>query len=126
MNRGILIGAIVILSLLLFVSYNHVETNGSIPNTIKKQFSQEYKIKRIHVMSGDEFDLTLENGRRVHARLAIQTVPNVKSKVVAHINQSTKPSVIVISDGEVWVVDLVFDNVSLTDWLYAQKLVWEN
>ena len=125
-NRLVLIGLAVILGLaLLYVVGQRANT---LPHLNPAQiFSEKYDVKRIRVIEGNEFDLLLTDGRRIHARLQVKTPQEAKDRVVTRINLSTEPQVILheqIKEGT-WVVDLVFNEGSLTDWLYEEGLVWE-
>jgi 16S rRNA U1498 N3-methylase RsmE len=122
-----LIGLIVLLGLALTYLWINSQTNEFDYPVIKQPSNKEYFVKVIRVIQGHEFDLTLTNGRRIHAVLSVKTPKESKDKVVAHINKSTNPKVILyeqLKEGT-WVVDLVFSQGSLTGWLHKEKLVWE-
>jgi hypothetical protein len=87
---------------------------------------QRYTVETICVVQGHEFDLQLTNGKRIHARLKVKTPAEAKDQVVEYINNSERPEVIVYKeDNDIWIVDLLFDGMSLTEWLRSHKLVWE-
>jgi hypothetical protein len=106
-----------------------------------QMFSENYDVKRIDVIEGHEFDLLLRDdgrnagrtyaGKRIHARLAIKTPKEARSRVIAHINQSTQvslhPQQVVLYELKegTWIVDLLLTEGSLTDWLNEEGLVWE-
>jgi len=101
------------------------------PNLPPIDLNQERPIKRLQVMQGHEFDITLDDGRRIHAMLPVRTGKEARDKVLTFISQSTKPRVIVLQQGpEFWTVDIKVSNggrdVLLTEWLKANRLVWDN
>jgi hypothetical protein len=134
-NRTVLIGLAVLLGLSLL--YVVGQRTNVLPRVNPAQmFSEKYDVKRIDVIEGHEFDLLLRDdgpnagrtyaGKRIHARLAINTPKEAKDRVVAHINLSTGPQVILHEQQEgTWIVDLLFNEGSLTDWLNEEGLVWE-
>lgn len=128
MNRWLLLSAVVVLSGLIYVAYEtHQQPTNNNPVAQIFQMNQEFKIRKITVLQGHEFDLTLVDGRRVHARLPINTPVEAKHKVVKYINNSRNPRCVVLDrSAEAWTVDLLFDAGSLTDWLRQQNLVWDN
>jgi len=103
------------------------------PQDISSYFSgKSYKVNYIRVLSGNEFDLRLDNGKRIHARLAVNAVPNSKKKVITYLNDNgTQPRVVILGQKEnTWIVDLYVQKElreeSLTEWLKKNDLVWES
>lgn len=129
MNRWVLLAVIVALGGLIFVAYESHNGPAANNNPVAHifQMNEEFKVRKITVLQGHEFDLTFVDGRRVHARLPINTPPEAKHKVVEYINNSRNPRCVVLDrSAEAWTVDLLFDAGSLTDWLRQQNLVWDN
>lgn len=129
MNRWMLLAAVVLLSSLIFVAYESNKEPAVKNNPVAQIFrmNQEFEIRKITVLQGHEFDLTLVDGRRVHAKLSINTPPEARRKVVEHINKSRHPRCVVLDRAsDYWTVDLLFEAGSLTDWLQQQNLVWDN
>ena len=88
--------------------------------------SKHETIAQIHVLQGNEFDVTLADGRRIHGRLAVSTTPEAKEKVITYINHSKGPEVVLLSqDTDGWIIELYFNGISLTEWLTTQKMVWK-
>lgn len=96
---------------------------------------KSYKVNYIRVLSGSEFDLRLDNGKRIHARLAVNTSPDAKTKVITYLNYNgNQPRVVILGkQDDAWIVDLYvrkesqpFEEVSLTKWLQESGLVWES
>ena len=90
-----------------------------------------YEIQKVIVVSGDTFDLSLRDGRRILAKLSVSTVDSAKGKVVDILNHCTNPRVILLEkqpDGS-WKVDFFFTHedkeINLSSWLVANKLVYE-
>ena len=121
--RTLIIAAFV-LGILFIFTYNHA---SYITSFVRRQIQESYEIKTIRVISGHEFDLTLRDERRVYVKLKVETPQEAKEKVIAYINRSRSPYIIVYNkEDNVWVVDILFESGSLTEWLYAQKLAWDN
>jgi thiamine monophosphate kinase len=117
--------AVVVLGIFAYSHKNKVITTPLL-HRFQSLTQETHEAVRIIVISGHEFDLTLTDGRRVYAKLQVQTPQEAKHKVVAYINQSKNPVVVVYEKGNEWTVDLVFESGSLTNWLRTQQLVWEN
>lgn len=95
------------------------------------RYSKESAIKRIHVIKGHEFDLTLADDSRVHLFLTCETVEDARSAVIKFLNNSTLPEVQVYGGDNYNIVgDLLVqpenatNKVSLTAWLSENHLVW--
>jgi hypothetical protein len=92
-------------------------------------------IKTIDVIGGDEFDLVLADGRRIHAILDVRSTPDAKAKVLAFINQCTNPRIVVQQHrNNVWVVSMYITTsnasgedveISLSKWLREKRLVYD-
>lgn len=132
LDQRMLIGAVLVLSLLLGGAY-WLRRAEILPAPLPTPIpigKETYTVRKIQVLQGHEFDITLDSDRRVHAFLRVKTPPNAKEQVILLLNKSRKPQVVVFEktpDG--LVVDLSFEyggsTTSLTDWLRANKLVWE-
>ena len=134
MNRTFLLVVVVALFVGLFGAYQFRQRLiGPTAPLVAPQPQEELLIKKISVLQGHEFDITLLDGRRVHAVLSVKTSPDAKEKVVAFINHSRKPRCVVLSkNSDFWTIDLFLGNAmmpesaqSLTEWLRQQNLVWE-
>jgi hypothetical protein len=88
-------------------------------------------IKRIRVISGHEFDIVLENGKRFKGQLEVATPTGSGSEVVKKVtellNSATNPKVVWLSeDGKIDILLTVNNKeLSLSKWLKDNKLVWE-
>ncbi|MHA1948695.1 MAG: hypothetical protein ACW99G_03015 [Candidatus Thorarchaeota archaeon] len=126
----------VVLSLVLIDKRSQEKTGVS--DDVEVRISQEgntYVAKKIKVMAGNEFDITLDNGKRIHAKLAVNSVPDAKHKVITYLNQTTNPKVVVLGkQGDIWIIDLyvrkelqasLYEEISLTSWLKDSGLIWQ-
>jgi hypothetical protein len=86
-------------------------------------------IKRIRVISGHEFDITLEDGKRMKGQLEVVTPTGagseVTKKVTDLINSAVNPKVVLLREGKVDILLTVNNKeLSLSKWLKDNKLVW--
>tara|TARA_Y100000034_G_scaffold44535_1_gene54642 strand:- start:1248 stop:1655 length:408 start_codon:yes stop_codon:yes gene_type:complete len=89
-----------------------------------------YKARRIEVIEGHVFDITLINGRRIEGRLDVVTPPQAVARVIKVLNNSRDPHVHIMSKEDYgWKVEvsLLIDDqrINLSDWLRQQGLVWD-
>lgn len=108
----------------------------TIPEVRVSESGDTYSVTEITVLAGNEFDLKLENGKRIHAKLVVNTVPDAKYRVINYLNETQKPRVVILGkQGDTWMVDLhvrmesqasLWKEVSLTNWLKENELVWED
>lgn len=99
------------------------------------EFRNPIKVNRIQVLSGGEYDLILEDGRRVKAVLGVVATPDAKDKVVSFLNRSNNPRVILKKqDGNgTWLISLFvttknvenqYIEIDLSTWLREKNLVY--
>ncbi|RDJ35286.1 MAG: hypothetical protein DWQ19_10755 [Crenarchaeota archaeon] len=96
------------------------------------EFQEPVSVKQIHVLTGDEYDLILDNGDRIHAKLDVRTTPLAKSKVLEFINRCKNPRAILKKDlgNHLWLVELYVTTqdenieVSLSKWLQEKNLAY--
>jgi hypothetical protein len=121
-NKLLLAVTVVVLAVVLILAYqNRYVIRSRLPIG-----GIAYSVKTIKVMQGHEFDIILANGKRLHCLLKVQTPLEAKDKVIAYINNCSKPRVKLYRQrNQVWEIDLIFAEGSLTNWLYQQNLVWE-
>lgn len=91
-------------------------------------------VKQINVLSGNEFDISLDDNRRIRATLDVQATPEAKMKMIHFINSSRKPRAILHKQNNgIWTVSLyviVKDDsgtdveVELSSWLKEKRLVY--
>lgn len=99
------------------------------------QLQSPINVKQINVINGDEFDLLLNDGRRIHAVLDVRAVPGAKNKVVSFINRCYNPRIIIQEKKDsVWIVSMFVTTkgvdgenveVSLAKWLSEKKLAYD-
>lgn len=91
-----------------------------------------YDVSLVEVISGNEFVLTLQDGRRIHGILKISAIPAAKNEVMKLINSTHNPKVCLLSENNgVWTVDLVVVSdtsngpveIHLATWLREKQLV---
>jgi len=131
--------AILVVALVLvfvgLVSRGMFESKPPAAATSTLDEGDRYQAKRVRVISGDLFDVYLENGKRYLVKLAgvISTPPEAKDAVIRLLNQSQQdghPLVVEIrrwdDDKGRWIADLYFDgtDVTLAEWLQAKTLVY--
>jgi hypothetical protein len=92
---------------------------------------QEFAVKRVQVLKGDQFDITLDGDARILGRLTVRAVDGIKHKVVDLLNNCENPRIRLVrklEDGE-WLVDFrVTQNgrdVDIATWLSDNKLVYK-
>ena len=121
---------IISILVILFVLSGCHRKNSRIGKTISATY--------INVISGNEFDIKLEDGERVHAVLPVGTPPEAKEKVTKIMNKAVNPKVVFRSKVDKgWVVDIKFGlpecnggscllhEESLVKWLKTNNLSWE-
>lgn len=91
-------------------------------------------VKQIYVLSGSDFDISLNDNRRIRATLDVQATPEAKMKIIHFINSSRQPRAILHKENNgVWTVSLfviVKDSdgndveVELSSWLKEKRLVY--
>lgn len=96
-----------------------------------------FVVTHLRVINAGTFDLLLENGTRILARLDVMAVDDKSStqKVVTFLNQSTNPRVVLKErlpwnpEGKIWTVDFLVTNdgkeTSLADWMRQNQLVYQ-
>lgn len=103
------------------------------PNVSDNEADKTHPIKRIQVLKGDYFDITLgtEPEQRVLAKLSVLATEDSKIKVLDLMNHCTQPKVTLKSkDSEGrWVVDIVFvhegKDIILSQWLTQNGLTYK-
>ena len=129
----------VILGVVLIAGYIYLDRNHPtlVKPLIKSPFEELHVVYRIKVLQGHEFDLELDNGKRIHARLQKGSVPEAKERVIQFLNENLKNRTVyakvydkVIQDHaeDIWIVDLIVKtedgDLSLTEWLEEKGLIW--
>ena len=131
---GVTLGFLVVVFGFL-LHFRGVKWGIDLPPEIQISRSNEtYTVTEITVLAGNEFDLKLENGKRIHAKLLVTPVPDAKQRVITYLNQIQNPRIVVLGrQGDTWMIDLyvrtesqasLWEEVSLTKWLKENELVW--
>lgn len=138
-NKYLLIFSLFCSLVAMFFVFSHKlkvhYVNDPVAQVLMTVINHPVKVSQIHVIHGHEFDLTLEDQRRIHALLVIKTPIEAKSRVLELLNKSSNPCVVLKEKkDDVWVVDLYVTTkdiennqveVDLTTWLRDKKLVFE-
>jgi len=128
----IIIGLGIVLAGLLYKLYKPENNATSVPvvSTVEEARIETYDVKKIRTVSGHEFSLMLADGRMVRAFLGTSSTPEAKPEVVRWINKAKRCQVVIRHTSDSVSADLLLtqngEDVSLTDWLYANNLAWDN
>jgi hypothetical protein len=124
------IGFIIVILFVAIIVVVIVHPHHSAVTTV----SSIHSISEIRVVTGNEFSVKLEDGRLVHAFLAINTPPEATKEVIKKLNAASK-SYLKIEKllDKSWTVDIIITECngtmcqeqSLTAWLKKSKLAWE-
>lgn len=132
----VIVTCIIFLFVGMFFAYQY-KTGAFEPKhepAVEQMLGQSYAIEYIEPLGGNEFDIRMETGMRIHAFLEVDAPPRTQKEVVQLLSTVTNPVVILIDKDEEdqhWLVDVLFtdttgrQNVSLTATLQASKSVWE-
>ena len=147
-RNKLMIVAVILVGICFFVGRNHQElfdftsskSAGIAPvEKVVKADKKSYAVKTIELVSGDIFDIILEEGNtRILAKLDVFTTRTAKEKVRAFVNKCTNPRVILkekviglplAGDTPMWMVDLYVTHqgqeIRLSDWLSQNNLVYK-
>ena len=121
----------------VFYVQNGIRTQDRMPIPEKSSFvlqpNKELEIKKISVIKGDLFELTLkdQSSSRIFAKLPINAIDDSKRKVVKILREVVSPRVFLVEkkqDGR-WIVNIFFllenQESNLVDWLEQNNLVSE-
>lgn len=110
----------------------HYKENIVINSVI--ELKDPIKIVKVDVIKGHEFDLTLQDGRIIHALLYVESLKDCKSKVVALFAKATDPKAVLLEKkGNSWIVEVYLTikddkneeiEVSLDEWLKQKNLIY--
>ena len=134
----IFLGLWIMIAVSIFVHYNKKYNNPvKIPDKLKikddLEINKIYNIKRITILSGDSFDVSIydKSESRLLSKLNLVAVADSKNIVLKLFNNITNPKIKLIKkdiDGK-WVVDIFFKQddkeLSLSEWLVRQNLVYK-
>jgi hypothetical protein len=133
----LILGLWLAIAVVIFIHYNKETDTGPAPlpnipiteSGLEK--GKKFDVKKITVLRGDSFDLTMTDDARVLGKLPVMATENAKAKVLDLLNHSTNPKVLLREkqpDGR-WVIDLFFTfegkEINLTEWLSSNKLVYK-
>lgn len=93
-------------------------------------------VKKINVLTGNEFDLILEDDRRIHAFLRVKATPDAKPKIIEFLNHCLNPRAILIEEKKeesYWIVRMYVTirdssnqliEIDLAKWLQEKQLAY--
>lgn len=126
------VATILLLSLFIWTALRDAHLTGTAQVAVDRLIGRTYKVNHIGVISGHEFDIKLESGKRIHALLDVITAPEARDEVVRVLNKAQDPHVRLIGrDESNWHVELYFRidgsgrEINFSDWLRQQGLVWD-
>jgi hypothetical protein len=123
MNRMFIV-AIVLLGLLLSSIIYYRYNNTPVSEVIKEE---TFGVLTATIISGNEFDLKLEDGRRVRACLAISATPEAKQQVVRLLHGAKKCQVTIKHTNTGATADILLNQkTSLTAWLKTNKMAFDH
>lgn len=135
MNRSTLLKIILIILLLSnFVAICSIKSpfsNSNNSGTIDS-FGNVFNIKQVRINSGHEFELVLEDGRKVWAFLEVKTSHKAKDELVKLFNSGINPRCILKSKKDsFWIVDIQITNdkgkdISIVDFLRDKGLIFNS
>lgn len=135
----VVLGLWLAIAVVLYIHNKNQQNNPTpvpdklLPQIPESEVGKQYEVKKVTVVRGDSFDLTIKDGNdsRILARLSVAAVENAKGKVLDVLNHCTKPRVVLREkqpDGR-WTIDFFFTSegkeINLADWLAANKLVYK-
>jgi len=104
------------------------------PDVKDNMVGQTYPIKRIQVLKGDYFDITIFDAsadKRVLGKLSVLATEESKTKVLDLMNHCEQPKVVLKSkntEGH-WIVEITFlhegKDISLSQWLTQNGLTYK-
>lgn len=142
MDKKTLILAIGMVLLIALFSWVVIKDQTSdVPFIGVHQWSgKSHPVQTVDVLKGHEYDLRLLNGSRIRAYLKVESVPEAREQVVQLLNNSRKPRVVLLKrkDAGHWYVELIVQpqdvklggkvggEVSITDWLRSNDLIYDD
>ena len=104
----------------------------TLPSALNIEKDKFFDVKKIVVIRGDYFDLTLkEDDIHFFGKLSVITKEDAKIKVLELLNNTTKPKVVLREKQKngCWIVDFfVLDKnkeINLVEWLSSNNLVYK-
>ena len=136
--ESIIVGMWLMVALVIFFQdkNNHppspLPTSLTLPSALNIEKDKFFDVKKIVVIRGDYFDLTLkEDDIHFFGKLSVITKEDAKIKVLELLNNTTKPKVVLREKQKngCWIVDFfVLDKnkeINLVEWLSSNNLVYK-
>jgi len=127
---------IIVLLLIIITEYKQYKIREKVemitfktPLAVGLQEGKEYKIKKIRVQKGHEFEIYIFDYGWIKAQLEKSTPTMAQKSVIDLINLSTNPKVILLEKkNEIWTVDIKLTvdkkELDLESWLKDQNLLF--
>ena len=135
----VIVGLWLAIAIVLCIHYNRNNKevapipDNLIPITQNTLKGKSFSVRRVIVLHGDSFDLTVNDKENIRllGKLPVMATENSKEKVLDLLNHSTKPRVVLRekqSDGH-WTIDFFFisndKEINLVEWLSSNNLVYK-
>lgn len=136
----VIIGLWLMIAIIMAIRYNQnyfdalpMPEKLTMPAVPESQKGKEFDIRKVIVLNGDTFDLTLKDdgSTRILGKLNVLSTANAKEEVVDLFNHVSSPKVVLREkqlDGR-WIVDIfvIKDNqkINLSEWLVSNNLVYK-
>ena len=98
------------------------------------EMQQPLLVSKINVLKGDEFDLTLQDNRRIHGVLDLKATPEARLKVTEFLSSCKNPRVLLKKKhNDVWLVHIYVTTtdtdgrnieINLSKWLLQKRLAY--
>lgn len=122
---------LLIVVVLIFKKDHSIDHNLPTVPILNLPVQEKQEVRRVSVLRGDFFDLTLKDDSHVLAKLSVNAIDEAKAKVLTLLNHCTNPKIVLRekqSDGH-WTIDFfVTENnqeINITEWLISNNLVYK-
>lgn len=131
----LVVGLYISIAVALYIRSDKKNITLQVPIVSSEDFTKSgknYKVKKVTVLKGDTFDLTLlPEGNRIIGKLALVATSDAKSKVLDLLNSGERPRVVLKnrnSEGY-WEIDFFFflnsKEINLSEWIVSNNLVYQ-
>lgn len=130
------IGLWLIIAVVLFIQHNSINDvplpdKLVVPTLPETEKGKEFIVKKVTVLSGNKFDLVLEDNRRILGNIDVFTTSDAKKRIIDLLNHSMNPKVVLREkqqDGH-WKINFLVtienEEINLNEWLELNNLVYK-